>query len=119
MIDTADIPLVVDLDGTLTPTDTLLESVVQLVKRSPSSLLLLPWWLLRGRAGFKEAIATRAAIDAERLPYNAPLLDYLREEKSRGARSSSPRRRTTPLPRRYPGASASSTRCWPRSPEAT
>lgn len=84
MIDTADIPLVVDLDGTLTPTDTLLESVVQLVKRSPSSLLLLPWWLLRGKAGFKEAVSTRAAIDAERLPYNAPLLDYLREEKSRG-----------------------------------
>lgn len=84
MIETVDIPLVVDLDGTLTPTDTLLESVVQLVKHAPSSLLLLPWWLLRGRAGFKEAISTRTAIDAEKLPYNTPLLEYLREEKSRG-----------------------------------
>lgn len=86
MIDTAQIPLVVDLDGTLTPTDTLLESVIQLVKQSPSSLVFLPLWLLRGRAGFKEAIAARVAIDPEKLPYNAPLLEYLREEKSKGRR---------------------------------
>lgn len=84
MIDTADIPLVVDLDGTLTPTDTLLESVVQLIKHSPIHLLRLPFWLLRGKAGFKEAVATHVGIDAERLPYNAPLVDYLRAEKSRG-----------------------------------
>ena len=32
-------PLVVDLDGTLTPTDTLVESVVQCVKASPANLL--------------------------------------------------------------------------------
>lgn len=81
---TADIPLVVDLDGTLTPTDTLLESLVQLARHSPGSLLLVPGWLLSGRAGFKEAIAARATIDANSLPYNEPLLDYLQEEKSRG-----------------------------------
>ena len=84
MVNTEDIPLVVDLDGTLTPTDTLLESLVQLMKHSPASLLHLPGWLLSGRAGFKEAIATRVTIDAEKLPYNAPLLQYLREEKAKG-----------------------------------
>ena len=31
-------PLVVDLDGTLPPTDTLIESVIQLVKRTPHNL---------------------------------------------------------------------------------
>lgn len=81
---TADIPLVVDLDGTLTPTDTLLESLVALGRHSPASLLLLPGWLLAGRAGFKEAIAKRVTLEADKLPYNQPLLDYLHEEKSRG-----------------------------------
>ena len=80
----ADIPLVVDLDGTLTPTDTLLESLVELGRHSPTSLLLLPLWLLSGRAGFKEAIAGRVHLDADRLPYNQPLLDYLREQKAQG-----------------------------------
>lgn len=80
----ADIPLVVDLDGTLTPTDTLLESLVQLLKHSPTSLLRLPVWLLSGRAGLKDAIATRVTLDADKLPYNEPLLQYLQQEKSRG-----------------------------------
>ena len=84
MAHTSNLPLVVDLDGTLTPTDTLLESLVRLLKRSPLSILRLPFWLIRGRAGFKESISTRVTLDVENIPYSAPLLDYLREEKSRG-----------------------------------
>ena len=72
MGDTSNMPLVVDLDGTLTPTDTLLESLVSLLKHSPVSLLLLPLWLMRGRAGFKDAISMRVTIDAEKIPYCAP-----------------------------------------------
>jgi 4-hydroxybenzoate polyprenyltransferase len=81
---TSNMPLIVDLDGTITPTDTLLESLVRLLKHSPWSLLLLPLWLLRGRAGFKEVISTRGTIDATKIPYCVPLLAYLHEEKSRG-----------------------------------
>ena len=77
-------PLVVDLDGTLTPTDTLVESLIKVVKQSPLNLLRLPLWLMKGRAGFKEAIAAQADISAEHLPYREPLLDYLREEKAKG-----------------------------------
>ena len=40
------LPLVVDLDGTLTPTDTLLESILQLLRRSPWDVFALPLWLL-------------------------------------------------------------------------
>lgn len=54
------VPLVVDLDGTLTPTDTLVESLIKVVKQSPLNLLRAPFWLLKGRAGFKEAIAAHA-----------------------------------------------------------
>lgn len=78
------VPLVVDLDGTLTPTDTLVESIVQAVKQSPLNLVRIPFWLMRGRAGFKESIAAYACISGEHLPYRASLLDYLREEKQKG-----------------------------------
>lgn len=79
-------PIVVDLDGTLTPTDTLVESIIQLVKQSPLNLLRLPLWLLRGRAGLKDAVAAHASISAENLPYREPLLGYLRNEKEKGRR---------------------------------
>lgn len=84
--DFKDLPLVVDLDGTLTPTDTLVESVVQAVKRSPLNLLRLPLWLLRGRARFKCAIASHANVTSEHLPYCEALLSYLRVEKQNGRR---------------------------------
>jgi 4-hydroxybenzoate polyprenyltransferase len=84
--ETRDLPLVVDLDGTLTLTDTLAESVVQVVRRNPVNLLRLPYWLLAGRSGFKEQVAAHADFGAESLPYREPLLDYLRTEKARGRR---------------------------------
>ena len=79
-------PLVVDLDGTLTPTDTLVESIVQLLTLSPLNLLRLPLWLLRGRAAFKAEIASRTHISAPHLPFRESLLDYLRSERAGGRR---------------------------------
>ena len=79
-------PIVVDLDGTLTPTDTLAESLIKLVKQSPLNLLRLPLWLLKGRAGFKDSIAAQTSISAECLPYRESLLTYLRGEKEKGRR---------------------------------
>ena len=81
---TRNMPLVVDLDGTLTTTDTLVESLIGLVKQSPLHLLRLPIWLLKGRAGFKNAIAAHSVITPEHLPYRQLLLSYLHEEKARG-----------------------------------
>jgi len=79
-------PLVVDLDGTLTPTDTLVESLIGVVKRSPLDLLQLPFRLLNGRADFKDWVAARAGVSAGSLPYREPLLAYLRGEKQKGRR---------------------------------
>lgn len=79
-------PLVVDLDGTLTPTDTLVESIIKLVKQSPLNLFRLPLWLMQGRAGLKQAVARHASISPQQLPYREPLLAYLREEKAKGRR---------------------------------
>ena len=80
------LPLVVDLDGTLTPTDTLVESLIGVVKRSPLDLLQLPFRLLNGRADFKDWVAARAGVSAGSLPYREPLLEYLRAEKQKGRR---------------------------------
>lgn len=80
------IPLVVDLDGTLTPTDTLIESIILLIKHKPLDLLRLPFWLLRGRAALKSVVTSRAGFSAENLPFRQPLVDYLRKEKEKGRR---------------------------------
>lgn len=81
---TTDPPLYVDLDGTLTPTDTLHESVLQLLKRNPLYLVPMLLWLWRGRAAFKRELAARARPDPATLPLNPALLDYLRQERARG-----------------------------------
>jgi len=81
---TSNAPLVVDLDGTLTPTDTLVESLINLVKQSPLNVLRLASWVRKGRARFKESVAAHAGICPEHLPYREPLLKYLREERAKG-----------------------------------
>ena len=79
-------PLVVDLDGTLTPTDTLAESLLRLARSSPLALLPVAFSLLRGRAAFKEAVAARVTLPVAQLPYRAELLEYLREQRALGRR---------------------------------
>ncbi len=81
-----DVPLVVDLDGTLVRTDTLHESLLVLLKRNPLLLLLAALWLLKGKAAFKAEVGRRVQLEAARLPYSEPLLAYLTEEKARGRR---------------------------------
>ncbi|MCC8397498.1 UbiA family prenyltransferase [Paraburkholderia sp. MMS20-SJTR3] len=78
------VPLIVDLDGTLTLTDTLAESVVNVVKQNPLNIIRLPFWLLKGRLAFKQAIAARANLAVEHLPYREALIDYLAAERKRG-----------------------------------
>jgi 4-hydroxybenzoate polyprenyltransferase len=79
-------PLCVDLDGTLVRTDTLWESVLILVRRRPWFLILLPFWVLRGRAGFKRAVAERVSLDPASLPYRSELIDILRASAAKGRR---------------------------------
>ena len=75
-----DIPLCVDLDGTLIRTDVLLESALALLRKNPAYALKFGMWLLRGKAHLKREIAARTQLDASLLPYNAPLVAWLRGE---------------------------------------
>ncbi|MEC9367808.1 MAG: UbiA family prenyltransferase [Pseudomonadota bacterium] len=77
-------PLCVDLDGTLLRGDVLAESVVVLLKKNPLYLLLLPLWLLRGKAALKQEIASRVDLDPALLPYNARFVAWLRRQKAAG-----------------------------------
>lgn len=80
------LPLCVDLDGTLTPVDTLHESLVALIRHQPLTLFLLPVWLFRGKAAFKREVASRVPLDASALPLNHELLDWLHAQKRAGRR---------------------------------
>ena len=79
-----DIPLCVDLDGTLIRSDLLLESLFRLIKHRPLAAFLVPFWLLRGRAVLKQEIAKRVELDVQTLPYQAGLVDFLRREHAGG-----------------------------------
>ena len=76
--------LCVDLDGSLVATDLLAESILLLLKKNPLYLIMLPVWLLRGRAYLKHEIARRVKLDAANLPYHAGVLSWLRDEHRRG-----------------------------------
>jgi HAD superfamily hydrolase (TIGR01549 family) len=74
----------VDLDGTLVRTDMFFESILQLIKRNPINLVRIVIWILQGRAIAKEKIANLVEVDAENLPYESSLIEYLREKKAQG-----------------------------------
>ena len=80
------LPLCVDLDGTLTPVDTLHESLLAMTRQSPEVLLRVPGWLARGKTEFKRQVAARASVDAALLPYRGALLEWLRAERASGRR---------------------------------
>lgn len=75
------VPLCVDLDGTLIHSDLLVESALALLSRNPLLLLSMLGWLLRGKAYLKREIASRVALDATHLPYNAEVVAWVREQQ--------------------------------------
>jgi len=77
-------PLCVDLDGTLVKSDTLVDSLLVLVRTRPALLFALPGALLRGKAAFKAYITSHVSLDVTHLPYNRKLLQFLHDERARG-----------------------------------
>lgn len=78
-----DIPLCVDLDGTLLHTDLLHESALALLRRNPLYLFALPFWLLRGKARLKREVAARVAPDVALLPYDTRVLGLVHDVGTR------------------------------------
>jgi hypothetical protein len=78
------IPLAVDLDGTLIRSDMLWESLVRLLLESPLQALAVPIWWLQGRAHLKQQLAARVRVDPASLPYNEEFIAWLKEQKRSG-----------------------------------
>jgi 4-hydroxybenzoate polyprenyltransferase/phosphoserine phosphatase len=77
-------PLCVDLDGTLVKSDTLVDSLLVLLRTRPLQVFRLPFLVLKGKAAFKAFVTSSVALDVDHLPYNRMLLQYLQAEHARG-----------------------------------
>jgi 4-hydroxybenzoate polyprenyltransferase len=78
------IPLCVDLDGTLVKSDTLVDSLLVLMRRRPALVFKLPGALLGGKAAFKAFVSASITLDVAHLPYNRELLQFLQGEHAQG-----------------------------------
>ncbi len=75
-----DVPLVVDLDGTLINTDLLYEAAVLLFKKNPLYIFNCVLWLLKGKAFLKNEIFKRVQLQYQLLPYNTEVINFLQQE---------------------------------------
>ncbi|MEM7598546.1 MAG: UbiA family prenyltransferase [Pseudomonadota bacterium] len=76
--------LVVDLDGTLILSDTLYECFWRGLSKTWKALPTAVGGLMAGRAVLKKKLAELADLDAEFLPYNSDVLDYIRNWRDKG-----------------------------------
>ena len=76
----------VDLDGTLTHTDTLFESVLVLLKRNPATVVQVMFWALAGALTLKNRVAARVQLNVAVLPWRHDLLLWLQQQKAAGRR---------------------------------
>jgi len=77
-------PLCVDLDGTLVKSDTLIDSLLVLLRSRPALLLALPGQVLKGKAAFKAFVTRSISLDVTHLPYNREVVQFLEHERARG-----------------------------------
>ncbi len=76
--------LCVDCDGTLIATDLLYEAFFLMLKQYPIGLLLLPFWLLKGKAYLKNRLAEKVEFNWSTLPYREELVQKIVEARAAG-----------------------------------
>ncbi|MFK7823248.1 MAG: UbiA family prenyltransferase [Oligoflexales bacterium] len=81
-----EVPLCVDLDGTLVNTDTLWESFLLLCKKNLVTAFLSLFYIVKGKQFFKANIANKIHLDPNILPYNHRFIEYLKAEQMQGRR---------------------------------
>jgi 4-hydroxybenzoate polyprenyltransferase len=74
----------VSLDGGLFLTDAFMESLCQLLKKSPWRVILMPVWLLGGRANFKRQVMRRAGLGDHARMVNPEVASFLETAKKEG-----------------------------------
>lgn len=81
-----DLPLVIDLDGTLLRSDFLLETGMAFVRAQPLRLLSPLGWLFKGKAYLKQGLANATDIDVSVLPYDLQVIELIERACSEGRR---------------------------------
>jgi 4-hydroxybenzoate polyprenyltransferase/phosphoserine phosphatase len=79
-----DVPLVVDLDGTLIRSDLLVESAFAHIAENPLRILRLFRMLMGGKAALKAGIAAKTPIDVVHLPYDQRVLALVEKARREG-----------------------------------
>jgi len=82
-----EVPLVVDLDGTLLRTDLFHEELLALLRTRPQLIGRLPSWLLGGsKASVERKVAESVSLGVDHLPLNSELVEWLDAERDAGRR---------------------------------
>ncbi len=79
-----EVPLVLDLDGTLIHIDTFHKMTYLLCAKKPWLVPCIPLWLLKSRPYAKERLSSLVDLLPQSLPYNSKLLDYVKSESQKG-----------------------------------
>ena len=78
--------LIVDLDGTLTPSDTLEESIVSFIKKDPiKNLFIFFLFLLKGKENVKEKMSQNSLIECENLNFSREVISIIERKKEEGS----------------------------------
>jgi hypothetical protein len=78
------VPLTVDLDGTLILKDSVAIAFFQLLRQHPLRALVALLKLTQGKPAYKTYLAKHVVLDVTTLPYNQPLITWLKEQKLLG-----------------------------------
>lgn len=74
------LPLCVDLDGTLVRTNTLFEGALSAIKNKPWIIIKLLTASLKSKTAVKDVIGAHTILDPSTLPYNKEFLAWLRHQ---------------------------------------
>ena len=76
--------LFVDLDKSLLRGDLLWEGLVGLLRSAPLRLFALPFWLLSGRAIFKQRLSEAVPLSPAGLPFRSSVIEYIHSARAQG-----------------------------------
>src|SRR5262245_45967344 len=80
----ASLPLVVDLDGTLIKSDSLVDALTVAVFKKPMALFASASSLLRGRGALKARLMEHGLYHSESAPVHEGFLEFLKDQRAGG-----------------------------------
>ncbi len=76
--------LVVDLDNTLINSDMMINSIKWLVYHKTLTVMLIPIWLIKGKANVKQQLLKHIKFNVVNLNYNQKVINYITKRKQLG-----------------------------------